>query len=166
MNASMPDDPTANGYFMKENTNTCVFAAEDVSKKFGGIHALSNVTLTIGPRQIIALIGPNGAGKSTFINVVTGVYAPDTGDIHFQGRQIAGLRAHVIARVGDWPDLPTRRAFREPDGFGKCHGRMPYRGSLRYILRGVEVARGQTRRASHPASGYGKPRPDRVGPSR
>jgi branched-chain amino acid transport system ATP-binding protein len=100
MNASKPDDPTANGYFMKKNTNTCVFAAKDVSKNFGGIHALSNVTLTIGRQEIISMIGPNGAGKSTFINVVTGVYAPDTGDIRFQGRQIAGLPAHVIARLG------------------------------------------------------------------
>lgn len=83
-----------------ENTATCLFSAEGIYKKFGGIHALFDVTLQIERQQIISMIGPNGAGKSTFINVITGVYAPDEGNIRFQNNEIAGLQAHVIASLG------------------------------------------------------------------
>lgn len=71
-----------------------------LSKHFGGICALNKVSFALGRGSITSLIGPNGAGKTTFINVVTGIYTPNEGGIHFQGQYIAGLPAHVVASKG------------------------------------------------------------------
>ncbi len=71
-----------------------------VSKKFGGLPALNNVSFTVPKGQLTALIGPNGAGKSTMINCMTGVLEPGSGEIYFQQRQIAMLPAHKISRMG------------------------------------------------------------------
>lgn len=83
-----------------EKAAPCLFSAKGIYKRFGGINALFDVTLQIERQQIISMIGPNGAGKSTFINVITGVYAPDEGNIQFQNNEIAGLQAHVISSLG------------------------------------------------------------------
>ena len=72
----------------------------ELTKHFGGIKAVERVTFSVEPGSIISMIGPNGAGKSTFINVVSGVYAPDGGVIHFDGEDTAGLPAHAIAVRG------------------------------------------------------------------
>jgi branched-chain amino acid transport system ATP-binding protein len=80
--------------------NDILLDAFDVSKHFGGIRALNNVSLSLKNGSVTSLIGPNGAGKTTFINVVTGIYASDTGNIHFQNEDIAGLPAHVVASKG------------------------------------------------------------------
>lgn len=73
---------------------------EQVSKNFGGLPALSNVTFTVPKGQLTALIGPNGAGKSTLINCITGVLEPSSGQIHFQKQQITSLPAYQISRQG------------------------------------------------------------------
>ncbi|NOQ41930.1 MAG: ATP-binding cassette domain-containing protein [Desulfuromusa sp.] len=73
---------------------------EQVSKNFGGLPALSNVTFSVPKGQLTALIGPNGAGKSTLINCITGVLEPNSGQIHFQNQQIAALPAYKISRMG------------------------------------------------------------------
>jgi branched-chain amino acid transport system permease protein len=71
-----------------------------LSKSFRGLKALSNVTLQVRKGEILGLLGPNGSGKSTFINVVSGHYLPDGGEVWLGGRNIAGLPAHEIARAG------------------------------------------------------------------
>jgi branched-chain amino acid transport system permease protein len=71
-----------------------------VAKQFAGIRALGGVTFDVGAGEIVALIGPNGSGKSTLINVVSGHYRADAGRIVFEGRDIARLAAHRIARRG------------------------------------------------------------------
>ncbi|MCW8859719.1 MAG: ABC transporter ATP-binding protein [Deltaproteobacteria bacterium] len=73
---------------------------EQVSKNFGGLPALSNVTFPVAQGQLTALIGPNGAGKSTLINCITGVLDPSQGSITFQNREIAGQPTHIISRLG------------------------------------------------------------------
>ncbi len=73
---------------------------EQVSKNFGGLPALSNVTFTVPKGQLTALIGPNGAGKSTLINCITGVLEPSSGQIHFQKQLITSLPAYRISRIG------------------------------------------------------------------
>jgi len=71
-----------------------------LSKSFRGLKALSNVTLQVREGEILGLLGPNGSGKSTFINVVSGHFLPDGGEVRLHGRDIAGLPAHEIARAG------------------------------------------------------------------
>jgi branched-chain amino acid transport system ATP-binding protein len=72
----------------------------NVSKHFGGIQALYQVSFMLKNGSINSLIGPNGAGKTTFINVVTGIYIADAGKIYFQDEDIAGLPAHIVASKG------------------------------------------------------------------
>jgi branched-chain amino acid transport system ATP-binding protein len=71
-----------------------------LTKYFGGIRALREVTFRIPKGTILSMIGPNGAGKSTFINVVSGMHMRDGGEVHFQGEDIAGLPPHLIAAKG------------------------------------------------------------------
>ncbi len=73
---------------------------KQISKNFGGLPALSEVTFTVPKGQLTALIGPNGAGKSTLINCITGVLEPSSGQIHFQNQQITALPAYKISRMG------------------------------------------------------------------
>ena len=67
---------------------------ENVSKHFGGIAALSNVSFHVDEGEIVGLIGPNGAGKTTLFNVIGGVYNPDSGIIKFKGTKITGRKPH------------------------------------------------------------------------
>lgn len=75
------------------------FTATTVTKRFGGVTALLELSLAIERSQIYSLIGPNGAGKSTFFNAVTGFDPPDSGSIQFQGRELVGLPPEAVATV-------------------------------------------------------------------
>src|SRR5208337_2235061 len=77
-----------------------ILAVKDLSRVFGGVEALSNISLRFEEGMIHGLIGPNGAGKTTFINLVTGLSSPSSGQIIWQGREIQGRPPHVIARAG------------------------------------------------------------------
>ncbi|MGE0735872.1 MAG: ATP-binding cassette domain-containing protein [Alphaproteobacteria bacterium] len=79
----------------------------DVSKSFGGVHAVSNVTLSARRGEILGIIGPNGAGKSTFFNCLTGFIPPDRGEVRYGGESLTGLPAHAIAQRG------IRRTFQQ-----------------------------------------------------
>jgi branched-chain amino acid transport system ATP-binding protein len=79
---------------------TVVLRAEDVSKRFGGLQALSNVSFDVTEGEILGLIGPNGAGKTTLFNVLNAVYRPDGGRVLFRDRDIRGLRPYDVARLG------------------------------------------------------------------
>jgi branched-chain amino acid transport system ATP-binding protein len=72
----------------------------DISKSFGGLQAVKDLSLTVSKGEIVGLIGPNGAGKSTVFNLINGVYPPDTGRIVFQGADITGEPPYHIARHG------------------------------------------------------------------
>ena len=71
-----------------------------VTKRFGGVQALTEVSFAIDRGEIYGLIGPNGAGKTTLFNVLTGIYAPDGGGFVFDGAALAGLKPHEVAARG------------------------------------------------------------------
>lgn len=77
-----------------------MLSADNVSKSFGGFHALMGCGIEIRARSVTGVIGPNGAGKSTLFNVFGGLIPPDTGDVRFEGHSIVGLRPDQLARRG------------------------------------------------------------------
>lgn len=73
---------------------------KQVDKRFGGLSALTNVSLEIRPGEIYGLIGPNGAGKTTMFNVMTGLYIPNSGEIVFDGQSLPVKQPHVVVSRG------------------------------------------------------------------
>jgi len=71
-----------------------------IGKQFGGLNALSNVSLHIRRGEIYGLIGPNGAGKTTLFNVITGLYQPSAGGFRFDGKEYQACKPHVLAQAG------------------------------------------------------------------
>jgi len=93
--------------------------------RFGGLTAVSDFSLEVRPRELVALIGPNGAGKTTVFNLLTGVYPPSEGTIKVLGRDTRGLSPHAIAHLGCARTFQNIRLFRELSAFDNvrigCH---------------------------------------------
>jgi branched-chain amino acid transport system ATP-binding protein len=96
---------------MMNGNGEVAILAENVSKSFGGVHAIRDVTYTVKTGTLTALIGPNGAGKSTLFNLLTNLYIADSGKITFFGQDLAGLRSDKIARLGLIRTFQTARCF-------------------------------------------------------
>jgi branched-chain amino acid transport system ATP-binding protein len=79
---------------------SAIVELRNVSKSFRGLRALADVSLEVEPKSIVALIGPNGAGKTTLFNMVAGAFAPDSGEIYFDGVRVDGLRADQLCAAG------------------------------------------------------------------
>jgi branched-chain amino acid transport system ATP-binding protein len=73
---------------------------KDVSIQFGGLKVIEKMNLGINPGELVGLIGPNGAGKTTAFNLISGIYQPTFGEIHFEGQPLVGLKAFEVARKG------------------------------------------------------------------
>lgn len=89
-----------------------ILEVKDVSKRFGGLQALSDVNLNVEEGTVHAIIGPNGAGKSTFLNCLIGKLIPDTGTVEFEGQSLLGRKPHEINQMG------VSRVFQTPEIFG------------------------------------------------
>lgn len=77
-----------------------ILAIEHISKNFGGVAALSEVSFGVKEGEIVGVIGPNGAGKTTLFNLITGVFSPSSGSISFRDKPIIGLRPHKVTKMG------------------------------------------------------------------
>ncbi|NLI81672.1 MAG: ABC transporter ATP-binding protein [Deltaproteobacteria bacterium] len=89
-----------------------LLGVESVSRSFGGIQALWQVSLQVRPGTIHSVIGPNGAGKTTLFNVITGAYKPDSGRILYRGEEVQGRKVHELVRLG------MARTFQNVELFG------------------------------------------------
>ena len=73
---------------------------KDVTIRFGGLTAINQVNLHVDEGEIIGIIGPNGAGKTTLFNILSGIYEPTSGTVHFSGEKISSKKVYEIARTG------------------------------------------------------------------
>src|SRR5712671_2766262 len=88
-----------------------ILTIDGLSKNFGGVHAVRSVSLEIPAGRIFSVIGPNGAGKTTLINVLTGILASSGGKVRFDGQDITGAPAHVVAAAGMVRTFQNGRLF-------------------------------------------------------
>src|SRR5947207_3444415 len=103
-----------------------------LTKEFGGLVAVNNVSFAMENNEILGLIGPNGAGKTTLFNLVTGLEKADSGFVLFEGQNIAALRPHSICKLGISRTYQSARLFpnhtvRENVLVGAIYGRHPSR---------------------------------------
>jgi branched-chain amino acid transport system ATP-binding protein len=88
-----------------------LLAVKGLVKRFGGFRALDELNFDLKPGEILGLVGPNGSGKTTCINVISGLYRPEAGEVYFEGRPIAGLPSHRLVHLG------INRTFQIPKPF-------------------------------------------------
>lgn len=106
-----------------------ILSGLSISKHFGGVYAVDDVSLYCKPGEIVGLIGPNGAGKTTLMNVISGVLAPDQGEISVNGNRVDGLPPEQCARAG------VARTFQNIRVFGKLTTRQNVEVSYTTALR-------------------------------
>lgn len=90
-----------------------ILTVADVSRAFGGVHAVDHASFVVGAATVTGLIGPNGAGKSTMCNLIAGVLRPDGGSVQYHGQEIAGRHPYELARMG------LLRTFQTSSEFGR-----------------------------------------------
>ena len=90
---------------------TPILNVSNLIKRFGGFHALDGLSFHVVPGEILGLVGPNGSGKTTAINVISGLYAPDGGEVTFDGAAIGGVASHRLVHRG------INRTFQIPKPF-------------------------------------------------
>ena len=112
-----------------------MLTTHNLTKRFGGLVAVNNVSLTVNAGEIYGLIGPNGAGKTTLLSCIAGALRPNGGHIHFQGRDTTGLRADHMCRRGVGRTFQIPRPFPRLTAldnvlvsavFGAPHGSVPH----------------------------------------
>ena len=130
-----------------------LLVVRDLVKRFGGFHALDGLSLSLAPGEILGLVGPNGSGKTTCINVISGLYPADGGEVQFQGRSISGLPSHRLARLGINRTFQVPKPFmtltvRENVAVANAYGRHPDgRIALDALLASLDLAGLAERRA-------------------
>src|SRR3989442_5787001 len=101
---------------------------ERVTKRFGGLTAVREVSLEVRAGDLLGIIGPNGAGKTTLFNVIAGYYRPEEGRVLFDGRDVTGLPPHRHFPQGLTRNLPNRQALRQLPGPDHLDNRPPAQG--------------------------------------
>jgi len=135
-----------------------ILQVDKVTKRFGGLQALTDVTFDLPEGQILGLIGPNGAGKTTLFNAINGVYPPEAGRVIFRGKDITGLPPYEVARAGVARTHQVVRPLNELTVLenvmvGACFGREGHsRASAARVADGVMERVGLTARAGQLAS--------------
>jgi ABC-type branched-subunit amino acid transport system ATPase component/ABC-type branched-subunit amino acid transport system permease subunit len=103
----LPDVPPA----PRPATGATLLAVEGLSRNFGGVAAVQDVSFAVAEGEILGIIGPNGAGKTTLFNMLNGIVPPSAGALRFEGRSLLGLRPNAICRLGIGRSFQVARAF-------------------------------------------------------
>ena len=117
----------------RQSAAVALLSVEHVTRRFGGVVAVDDVTLDVGEGEIVGLIGPNGAGKTTLFNLVTRLYKPDEGEIVFDGESLLRTPPHRVVRRG------IARTFQNVELFGSMT-------VLEHVLVGRHARRGRSAR--------------------
>lgn len=116
-----------------------IIKTENLTKTFGGLKAVNNVSLTFQKGQFTAIIGPNGAGKSTYFNLLSGRYRPTSGALFFDGENVTGLPTHELVRRGIGRSFQITNIFPGITAFENIRtGVLAYTGHGKRFLRSVE----------------------------
>lgn len=83
----------------------------DICMYFGGVHAVEELSTYLDDKEILGIIGPNGSGKTTLVNVLTGIYTPQSGEVFYKGRNIVGMKPHEISKLGISRTFQNLRLF-------------------------------------------------------
>ena len=86
---------------------------QHLTKRFGGLTAVSDISFSLGDGDIVGIFGPNGSGKTTLLNLISGVYLPTEGNLVWEGRELTGSRPHQIAEAGIVKTFQNPQLFRE-----------------------------------------------------
>lgn len=92
---------------------SALLEVSNVSRKFGALMAVNNVSFSVGQGELLGLIGPNGAGKSTLYNLIAGVLPPTAGEIVFDGQKVTGWKPYDVARVGIGRTFQIPKPYRQ-----------------------------------------------------
>lgn len=128
---------------------------EKLCIQFGGLKVVTDLDLKIPEGSIFGLIGPNGAGKTTAFNLITGVYCPTAGKIFLHGKDITGLKAHAVTRLGMARTFQNIRLFKDLTVLenlnvaSDVNPSLDHAGFLRSILRTPSFLRGETKRSEY-----------------
>jgi branched-chain amino acid transport system ATP-binding protein len=126
------------------SANGSILSTVSTTKVFGGLLAVSDVTIDVAPKSIVSIIGPNGAGKTTFFNMLTGLYKPTAGRILFDGTDVTGRRPDLITAAGVARTFQNIRLFSTMSALENvmvgAHARM-HAGLFGSILRTPSVRR-------------------------
>jgi branched-chain amino acid transport system ATP-binding protein len=126
------------------SSNGSILSTVSTTKVFGGLLAVSDVSIDVAPQSIVSIIGPNGAGKTTFFNMLTGLYKPSAGRILFNGQDVTGRRPDLITAAGMARTFQNIRLFSTMSALENvmvgCHARM-HAGLFGSILRTPRVRR-------------------------
>jgi branched-chain amino acid transport system ATP-binding protein len=126
------------------SSNGSILSTVSTTKVFGGLLAVSDISIDVAPQSIVSIIGPNGAGKTTFFNMLTGLYRPTAGRITFDGADVTGRRPDLITAAGMARTFQNIRLFSTMSALENvmvgCHARM-HAGLFGSILRTPSVRR-------------------------
>jgi ABC-type branched-subunit amino acid transport system ATPase component len=115
---------------MNDVTNGLMLEATNVSKRFGGVVANSEISIAVRSGEIVGLIGPNGSGKTTLFNSIVGYHPIDAGSIRFEGREISRLRVPEIARLGLLRTFQQTRVYGRMSGLENMRIAVPHRHEI------------------------------------
>lgn len=132
-------------------TGSTLLKLEALSKSFGGLHAVNNLSFEVAAGTITSLIGGNGAGKTTAFNLITGNLAPDAGAIQFRGQRVDGLAPHKVARAGIARGFQELRLFNRLSARDNIEAAIPGQHGetlLRSLVGGAALKRERTATAA------------------